>query len=193
MNAQKGMLALAVGMFTAGFLLAWKYSRKPTVPESKVAESELSPEASFRRIWAEVLRDEARVFNGLFAGLQRIVDGSARSPEKILREWCVRTHYRWENSRADILCRENILPLTESSDGEALRKWAALLLDAAADAGIGKETVQILVLSEETAGDYLEWDGEELYPEDTVEIITPAWYQKGKLLEQGQCRKKHLQ
>lgn len=64
---------------------------------------------------------------------------------------------------------------------------AAIGLCAAA-AGITKETSEKLVLTESNAADYVEWDGNELSPEDEIEVITPAWYQNGKLLEQGQCR-----
>ena len=90
----------------------------------------------------------------------------------------------------DILCQEHILPLIEAEDREGLIHWASLLLDAAAAAGITKEDAATLVLTESSAGAYVEWNGEELYPDDEIEIITPAWYQNGKLLEQGQCKVK---
>lgn len=89
----------------------------------------------------------------------------------------------------DILCQQHIVPLIETEDRDALTKWASLLLEAAAAAGITREEAASLVLSEHNSEAYIEWDGCELYPEDEVEIITPAWYQNNKVLEQGQCRK----
>lgn len=142
--------------------------------------------------WVAVLTRDARVFNGLFSGLQRVVNGVAKKPEKILREWCQRTHYKWENAPVDILCQGQIMPLVEAADRDGLTQWAKLLLAAAAAAGITKETAKTLVLTEQTVADYVDWEEDDLYPEDAVEIIAPAWYQDGKLLEQGQCKKQDL-
>lgn len=145
-------------------------------------------ETIFLREWTAALVENARTFNGLFNGLWRVHGGSAKKPEKVLREWCQRTHYKFESQSVDTLCQEQILPLIEAEDREGLTKWAGLLLDAAAAAGITKEDAATLVLTESSAGAYVEWNGEELYPDDEIEVITPAWYQNGKLLEQGQCK-----
>lgn len=177
-------IAIAATALCVGALYLYKRRKKAnTDPKAKTTEE------SFLSAWTNALTDEARVFNGLFSGLQRIVGGTAKKPEKILREWCQRTHYKWENQQLDTLCQQHIVPLIENTDREALTKWAGLLLDAAAAAGITKETTETLVLTEENDNAYVEWDGNDLYPEDEIEIITPAWYQNGKLLEQGQCRK----
>ncbi len=147
----------------------------------------------FRREWTLVLTENARVFNGLFNGLKRVQSGTAKKPEKVLREWSQRTHYRWENEPVDTLCQEQIVPLIEAQDREDLTKWACLLLDAAAAAGIRNEEAETLTLTEENADAYVEWDGNDLYPEDEIEVITPAWYQNGRVLEQGQCRKRNTE
>lgn len=176
----------AVGLCAAGAVALYFWHRKKNaVPVRKVE----TVEDRFIAEWTTVLTEGARVFNGLFSGLQRVVDGVAKKPEKVLREWCQRTHYKWENAQVDILCQQYIVPLIESADREALTNWASLLLDAAAAAGITKEKAATLVLTESNVADYVEWDGNDLYPEDEIEIITPAWHQNGKLLEQGQCRK----
>lgn len=159
--------------------------------EDKGSKPETSEE-SFLREWTLILTDHARVFNGLFNGLKRVQNGTAKKPEKVLREWSQRTHYKWENEPVDRLCQEQIVPLIEAEDRESLTKWACLLLDAATAAGISIEETETLVLTEENADAYVEWDGNELYPEDEIEIITPAWYQNGKVLEQGQCRKRDI-
>lgn len=173
--------ATAAGLCAAAAaVLHLRHRRKPK-PEPV--------EDCFRAEWTRILKADARVFNGLFSGLLRIRTGSAKKPEKVLREWCQRTHYQFENQTADTLCQQQLLPLIESAHRDGLSKWANLLLEAAEAAGITRETARILVLTQTNAADYVEWDGEELYPDDTVEIITPAWYHGGKLLEQGQCRK----
>lgn len=176
--------AMAIGLCAAAVMALRRRDRGET-------EMTETAEERFRREWAALLTENARVFNGLFSGLLRVCSGAARKPEKVLREWCQRTHYKWENEPVDILCREQILPLIETADVEGLARWAELLLDAASVAGITREADAVLVLTDSSAGAYVEWDGEELYPEDEVEIISPAWYQNGKVLEQGQCRKLH--
>lgn len=45
----------------------------------------------FRREWTSVLMENARVFNGL----KRVQSGTAKKPEKVLREWSQHTHYKW--------------------------------------------------------------------------------------------------
>lgn len=178
--------AAVISACVAGAAALYCRYRKKTAEPLRTEET---TEERFQREWTSVLEEHARVFNGLFSGLARVENGSARKPEKVLREWCQRTQYRWENEPVDILCRERILPLIESGDAEGLRKWTCLLLDAAAAAGITREEVASLVLTEDNAEAYIEWDGDALYPEEEVEILSPAWYQSGKVLEQGQCRK----
>ena len=149
----------------------------------------LAAEEQFVKAWSEVLSKQARVYNGLFSGLYRIQNGKSKRPEKTLREWCQRTKYAFANKEADVFCREWLQPLIEAEDREGIIKWANLLLDAAKKAGITREEALQVILTEDTADAYIEWDGEELNPEEEVEIITPAWYQNGTLLEQGQCKK----
>lgn len=178
--------AVAIGFCAVGAVALYCWHRRKHAVSIQKTET---VEDRFISEWTAVLTNDARVFNGLFSGLQRVVDGVAKKPEKVLREWCQRTHYKWENAQADILCQRYIVPLIESADWEALTNWANLLLDAAAAAGIRKEETAMFVLTESNVADYVEWDGNDLYPADEIEIITPAWYQNGKLLEQGQCRK----
>lgn len=178
--------AAAIGVCAAGAAALYCRHRQKNAEPLRAEET---TEDAFLSEWTAVLKDNARVFNGLFGGLYRVKIGSTKKPEKVLREWCQRTHYRWENQPVDHLCREQILPAIEAGDPEQLKKWACLLLDAAAAAGITREEAASLVLTEDSVEAYIEWDGEELYPEDEVEILSPAWYQNGKVLEQGQCRK----
>lgn len=186
MKAGIYITAAAVGLCAAGAVALYYRHRRThvqPVPKTETVEDRFISE------WANILKDNARVFNGLFGGMHRVVSGTAKKPEKVLREWCQRAHYKWENEPVDNLCQQNIVPLIEAADRDALTKWANLLLDAAAAAGITREEAASLVLTEHNSEAYIEWDGCELYPEDEVEVITPAWYQNGKILEQGQCRK----
>lgn len=189
MKKAKQLILAGVGLCAAAAAVAyWKLHRKNPPEEETVVPEPETPEDIFLREWTTALAENARTFNGLYNGLWRVYSGSAKKPEKVLREWCQRTHYKFENQPVDTLCQEQILPLIEAEDREGLTKRADLLLDAAAAAGITKEDAATLVLTERNAGAYVEWNGEELYPGDEVEIITPAWYQSGKLLEQGQCK-----
>lgn len=194
MKKAKHLIAVGIGLCTSVTVLYWKLHKKKSVPAEKVTAPEPEcVENLFCGEWITILEENARVFNGLYNGLLRVVSGNAKKPEKILREWIQRTHYKFENQSVDVLCQENIRPLIEAEDREALTKWANCLLDAALAAGIAKEEMTELVLTEANADAYVEWDGNDLYPEDKIEIITPAWYQKGKILEQGQCRKTYTE
>lgn len=164
--------------------------RKKDKIEKSVPTPSETVEEHFVREWTSALIESAKTFNGLYQGLQRVLDGKAKKPEKVLREWCARTRYRWEQQMPSKLCEELIVPLLESGDQTAFVKWSGLLLQAAAAAGIARGTAEKLTLDESNVNDYTEWEGENLYVEDTVEIIFPAWYQNGVLLEQGNCRKK---
>lgn len=192
MKKAKKMILAGVGLCAAAAAAVyWKLrrqSRKATSAEETVLPKPETSEEVFLREWTALLTVDARIFNGLYNGLWRVHSGGAHKPEKVLREWCQRTHYRFEDQIPDRLCREQILPLIEGEDREGLIKWARLLLDAAAAADIIREETTTLVLTESTACAYVEWDGNDLYPGDEIEILTPAWYQNGKLLEQGQCK-----
>lgn len=182
-----GYIALtAVGVTAiAAAALYWWRRKVKTEPVRKTDPGE----ETFIAEWTAVLTDDARVFNGLFSGLQRIADGTAKRPEKVLREWCQRTHYKWEGAAADALCQERICPLIEASDRDAMASWAQRLLTAAARAGVTRDAAAHLTLTDHNAADYVADDGEDLYPGDEVDVLKPAWYQNGRLLEQGQCRK----
>lgn len=150
---------------------------------------EKSAEEVFVEAWSAALTDRADVFNGLYYGIYSIVKGMAKRPGRILQEWWMRTHYQWEGQPLEEISGTCLKLLTDASAQEECRKWAELLLEAARLADITHESERRLILDERNAGAYTEWNGKELYPDDEVEIMTPAWYQKGRILEQGHCRK----
>lgn len=131
--------------------------------------------------WTAALTEDAGLFNGLFSGLRRVSEGAARQPEAVLAEWWARARNRWHDISPEGL---------DSAAGEDCIKWAKLLLQAAAAAGITTQQEAELVLDENNAGDYTEWDGEALFPGDRVTVKRPAWYQNGHLLEKGDCKLK---
>ena len=146
-----------------------------------------TPEDRFQTQWADILQTNAGLYNGLYAGLERVRGKTAKKPEKILKEWHARTVYKWEESPIAALCGETLAPAVESADPEACAKWAELLLNAAQAAGIMKEMAEELELDETTIRAYVEWDGGELYVGDRVKVLHPAWYQNGQVIEQGHC------
>lgn len=152
-----------------------------------VRRSTETPENRFQTQWADVLQANAGLYNGLYAGLERVRDKAAKKPEKILKEWYARTVYKWEESPIAALCGETLAPAVEGGDPEVCAKWAKLLLNAVQSAGVTKETAEELELDETTIRAYVEWDGGDLYVGDRVKILHPAWYQNGQVIEQGHC------
>lgn len=144
-------------------------------------------EDQFQAQWTAILLTNAGLYNGLYAGLERISAKTAKKPEKILKEWHSRTVYKWEESPIANLCKETLAPAVESADPAVCTKWAGLLLNAAQAADIAKETAEELELDETTIRAYVEWDGDDLYVGDRVKILHPAWYQNGQVIEQGHC------
>lgn len=144
-------------------------------------------EDQFQAQWVVILQTNADLYNGLYAGLERIKDKTAKKPEKILKEWHFRTVYKWEESSIAALCEKTFVPAVESANPDVCAKWAELLLNATQTSGIAKETAEELELDETTIRAYTEWDGNDLYVGDRVKILHPAWYQNGQVIEQGYC------
>ena len=55
--------------------------------------------------WKQLLASGAKTYTGLYSGMQRIADGNAKKPEKVIREWCARTENLYRESQAPELCR----------------------------------------------------------------------------------------
>ncbi|MDO4650027.1 MAG: hypothetical protein Q4B26_15420 [Eubacteriales bacterium] len=152
-----------------------------------------APEKTFLREWTTHLIAHAKVYNGMFTGIKRVSEGTAKKPEKIINEWCTRTRYKFEDSPVNELCQKYLHPLCEKGDAGEYQKWTRLLLAAAEKAGITYQKEVELILDDTSVMAYIDWDGEELYSGDEVEVMTPAWYQNGKVLEQGHCKKREME
>ena len=140
------------------------------------------------RCWADVLRTNASTYVGLFSGLWRVKDGKTKKARSVFVEWDARTRYSLAHTPAGKVCQWALHPLIKGAASELYTKWAGLLLRAAEQAGIERESETEIVLNETSALAYIEWDGEALYCGDRAEVISPAWYQNGHVLEQGNCR-----
>lgn len=142
----------------------------------------------FIKEWTQVLIIDAKIYTGMYASLARVMQGGAKKPQKVFQEWMARTVYQRENSPIAELCKRTLAPVAESGSAKDCAKWAQLLLRAAYQAGITKDCEgTLLTLDDFSIRAYTEWDGQDIYPEDTVKVVFPAWYQKGQVLEQGQC------
>lgn len=145
-------------------------------------------ENRFVKEWTAVLTTDAKVYTGMYTSMFRVAGGKSKKPEKVLREWTARTGYRWEDSPIAALCKRTLASAAESGSAEDCAKWARLLLRAAQQAGITKDHKGMeLTLDDCSIRAYTEWDGKDIYPEDVIKVVLPAWYQKGRVLEQGQC------
>lgn len=175
-----------VGLFAgAGLLLRHILKRSPKQSDISQPEPQESPEEAALREWTALLASDAGVYTGMFRSLQRVADGKAKKPGKVLQEWCARTEYKWPEGAATQLCRVLLLPAAEVADLESCARWADLLLNAAQKAGITPEEEQELTLDDTSARAYIEWDNQELYPGSRIKVINPAWYQNGTVVEQG--------
>lgn len=139
----------------------------------------------FYKLWYSAFENNAKIYNGLYASVKRLYEGKARKPEKVVDELCSRTKYNVKEKGIEEFCdfASEVLLL---SDGKN-EKWIKLLFLAITNAGISFETEKELIINENNILDYIEWNLEELNEGDKVEIMNPAWYQNGKLIEQGYC------
>lgn len=148
-------------------------------------------ERRFMRTWTALLKKHADVYCGVYAGIWRAANGKGKNADKVLNEWLTRTRYKVADKETIRLCRLTLLPAIDSKQPERLSKWASLLLEAAYEAGIETEKKTELMLDENNAKAYVEWNGADIYPGDQVYVIQPAWYQNGGVIEQGYCKMSH--
>lgn len=146
-------------------------------------------EDQFLSAWTQTLNENAEIYCGLYTSLQRIADNKAKKRENVIHEWHVRTQYNINDEILKQLSTGILLPLSENGTDKKFQKWTCLLLKVAEAAGIRQEAVGTLTLDEGNANAYSEWNGESLYVGDTVEVTVGAWYQNGKIIEQGYCSK----
>lgn len=140
-------------------------------------------------IWTTVLFEHAEVYRGMFTSLKRSANGEAKKPQRVIAEWYKRTEYNIKDEAVVKLSTETLIPLAENGDTEKIAKAASEILEAAKAAGITQDDSGKLTLDESNTNAYTDWNGEQLYLGDKVTVTNGAWYQNGKILEQGFCNK----
>ena len=159
-----------------------KVSIKKDIPKKNI-------ENIFLENYSNILENDAVLYTGMYQSVWKAVSGKKCNTDKIVKEWDARTRYKWGNSEIIASSEQMHEKLVEEDEKTANENYLAILFAAIKKAGIYVETEQNLIITEENVRAYKEWDDEELYVNDKVEIICPAWYQKGRVIEQGYCRR----
>ena len=130
----------------------------------------------------------AQKFNGLYNGIFRIANEQNKKNFKPLDEFYQRLCYLPDFS--DLAKQLSPFFPTSSQSEKQLFSFCKMLLDSMKSACIfhtlQNETV---LLTRENVMHYEDWNGKELYVDDTVKIVSPAWYQEGHIIEKGYCTK----
>lgn len=136
----------------------------------------------------ELFINEAATYNGLYSGIDRIARGQNRKNLRALDEFYKRTGYKKECSEASKLMKP-LFPIEKLSEKQ-LTSFCGVLEYAMRCAGISHSSEnQTVALTKDNVMHYQDWNGGELYVGDTVRIVSPAWYQNGKILEKGYCQR----
>lgn len=143
---------------------------------------------SAKDAWTPILKNNAKVFIGLYNSMEKASLCKTKYPEKIIREWYTRAKHKWDGVYEQYT--QHILPMIENgSDNVEYAKWASVIMEAAKAAGISKSGKDEFIITEENLAEWNDWNDSELSEGDRVKSVIPAWYQDGKLLETGFCEK----
>lgn len=142
----------------------------------------------FQKLWHKAFEENANMFTGLYNSILKIAGGNSKKPAKTFHELWQRAHLKWDEAPIDILSKQIFDNLAAKNSNKAYTKTASRLLKAMQKAGfVHDEINQILKLTSSTILAYTEWDGNEIYEDDVVSVMIPAWYHDGKVIEQGVC------
>ena len=140
-----------------------------------------------RKIRSELIRlftEKAESVNGLYNGLDRIFNGDATRNSKSINEFYQRLSYIPEYSDLYALMQKKY-PL-EDLTPKKLSKLGAAVSGAILHAEITHSSKgELITADRETVLQYQAWNGEELFPDGKIRVVMPAWFQNGKLIEQG--------
>lgn len=132
--------------------------------------------------------NNAATFNGLYNGIYRIATEQNKKNFKPLDEFYQRMCYLTEYS--DLAKQLSPFFPTSVQSEKQLLSFCKILLSSMKSACIfHTEKSDTVILTKDNVMHYEDWDGNELYVDDTVKIISPAWYQEGHILEKGYCTK----
>ena len=142
----------------------------------------------FIREWTRVLLSEADIYTGLYSGIAGVSAGTVKNSDKTLKEWYDRTRYNLKDEKILMISESTLKYSLDNSKPDEYLKWSKLLLKSISKAGIIRDEEKQLILTDTNVNAYVEWDDQDLYAGDSVEIIMPAWYQQGRIIEQGSCK-----
>lgn len=133
---------------------------------------------------AQLLREAPEKFEGLYEPVYQLIQNPSR-PIPALKEWNVRAEFLYPNSELDqltALCAKSAWSKKEPE------KAAKLLMKCIEKAGISREKLDEtneLTVTPLQASAYRALDGMQIYAEQTVHVITAAWYGDGRVVEHG--------
>ena len=134
----------------------------------------------------ELFAEKPDSFKGLYNGLDRIFSGDTKKNFKALNEFYQRISYIHEYAHLTGMM-EKMCPSGQPAP-KKLAKLGKIVRRAIENAGITHSAKDdVIVLDNNTTMHYQAWNGEELYPDNRVKIVVPAWYSGGRLIEQGYC------
>lgn len=134
----------------------------------------------------QLFLNDAKKFNGLYKGIYQVSTEKNKKKSKALDEFYKRLSYL--SGYDELIKMLSAFFPTDKKSFKRLVKLTKLILSAMTDANIYHTKIDdVIVLNNDNAMDYQDWDGDEIYEGDSVKIVLPAWYQEGKLLEQGYC------
>lgn len=133
---------------------------------------------------AECVKASPEKFEGLYEPVYRLIENPAL-PLSALREWNIRAGFLFADSRLEKLTK---LCAESAWAKKNPQKAAKLMMQCIEKAGVTREQLDetnTLCLSPLQASAYRALDGQLLYAEQTVHVITAAWYCNGLVVEHG--------
>lgn len=174
----------------ASHLLALRYGNGKPFGMYFQMEKSVSADVQDRFIqqWKTLLTSDAKNFKGLFRRMACTQEMQGKRPQNSISKWYDRTRFLWPESEITRLLQETLVPVIIRDDERECAFWARLFLRAATEAGITCDNKIALIINQAGIINYVARSGRKLRIGDTVNVLYPAWYQNGQLLERGYCR-----
>ena len=142
----------------------------------------------FIQQWKSLLTTNAISFKGLFRRLLCTFEKQGKRPQNSISKWYDRTRFLWPDNEINWLTQKTLVPVIIRDDAEECAFWAGIILQAAKEAGINRDDTNKLIVGKSELNNYFAWNGRRLRIGETVNVLYPAWYQQGQLLEKGYVR-----
>lgn len=142
----------------------------------------------FQKLWQKAFEENADTFTGLYNSVLKIAEAPSKRKDKPFHELWQRAHLKWTGTPIDVISQQIFDELAEKQSDKAYKKTANRLLKAMQKAGFTHDVAkQTIKLTNSNILAYKEWDGNDIYEDDVVSVMLPAWYQNGKVIETGIC------